>query len=185
MKIYTKDGDEGQTGLFGGARVSKASLRVRTYGEVDELNTLLGLARLHPIDETRDQILACVQTELFHVGAELAARPGKDIGVPAVSDAEVEVLERAIDQAETLLTPLSTFVLPGGSSGAAHLHHARAVCRRAERSLVALAGEEAVRPELIRYLNRLSDALFVFARLANHVAGVKDVPWRGRKGEPS
>lgn len=181
MKIYTKTGDEGETGLFGGARVSKASARVATYGDVDELNSALGIARLHPIDEARDALLSKTQSELFDVGAELAARPGKDIGIPRVSDVEIEHLERAIDQAELELAPLASFILPGGSPGAAHLHLARTICRRAERAVVALAADEAVRPEIIRYLNRLSDLLFVLARLANARAGVADVPWEGRR----
>jgi cob(I)alamin adenosyltransferase len=180
VKIYTKTGDEGETGLFGGTRISKASERVASYGDVDELNSLLGVARLHPIDEEWDGLLATVQCELFNLGAELGARPGKDVGVPAIGDAQVEALERAIDRAEEELAPLETFVLPGGSPGAAHLHHARTVCRRAERGVVALARRDEVRPELIRYLNRLSDLLFVLARLANHRAGVDDVPWVGR-----
>ena len=180
MKIYTKTGDAGETGLFGGTRLSKASDRVATYGDVDELNSVLGLARLHPIDDDRDALLARIQSELFDLGAELASRPGKDAGVAKVDDTQIEALERAIDAAEDELAPLSTFILPGGSPGAAHLHHARTVCRRAERSVVHLASHEEVRAEVLRYLNRLSDLLFVLARLANHRAGVGDVPWVGR-----
>lgn len=180
MKIYTKTGDAGETGLFGGTRVSKASARVAAYGDVDELNSVLGVARLHPIDEARDALLQQIQSELFDVGAELAARPGKDVGIPLVDDGDIERLERAIDAAEEELAPLESFILPGGSPGAAHLHLARTVCRRAERSVVGLAAGEAVRPEIVRYLNRLSDLLFVLARLANTRAGVADVPWRGR-----
>lgn len=180
MKIYTKTGDKGETGLFGGTRISKASERVSSYGEVDELNSVLGLVRLHPIDEERDELLASVQGELFTLGAELAARAGKDIGMPLVGDAQVDAIERAIDRAEEELEPLKSFVLPGGSPAAAHLHHARTVCRRAERSIVLLAQQEPVRPEVLRYLNRLSDLLFVLARLANHRANVPDVPWIGR-----
>lgn len=181
MKIYTKTGDAGETGLFGGTRVSKASGRVAAYGDVDELNSVIGLARLTPIDDERDALLASIQSELFELGAELAARAGKDTGVPRVGDVEVERLERAIDRAEEELSPLETFILPGGSSTGAHLHLARTVCRRAERAVVALAQGEDVRPEVIRYLNRLSDLLFVLARLANLRAGVADVPWEGRK----
>ena len=180
MKIYTKTGDLGETGLFGGTRVSKASDRVSAYGDVDELNSALGLARIHPIDDERDALLARIQSELFELGAELASRPGKDAGVPKIEEAEVEILERAIERAEEELAPLTTFVLPGGSPGAAHLHLARTICRRAERSLVALGTIDAVRPEVLRYVNRLSDLLFVLARLANLRAGVADVPWVGR-----
>lgn len=180
MKIYTKTGDDGETGLFGGTRVSKASLRVETYGDVDELNSALGLARLHRIDDARDALLGAIQSELFNLGAELAAKEGKATGVPAIDDSEVARLERAIDEAEAELEPLTTFVLPGGSSGAAHLHLARTICRRAERKLVALSQEVTVRQPLLRYLNRLSDLLFVLARLANHRTGHPDTPWEGR-----
>jgi cob(I)alamin adenosyltransferase len=181
VKIYTKTGDAGETGLFGGARVSKASPQVAAYGDVDELNSTLGVARLHRIDDERDALLGAIQTELFSVGAELASKPGKDPGVPLVADDDVSALEHAIDRAEAELTPLQSFVLPGGSPGAAHLHVARTVCRRAERSVIALAGHAEVRGEVVRYLNRLSDLLFVLARLANVRAGVPDVPWEGRK----
>ncbi len=182
MKIYTKTGDEGETGLFGGARIGKDSARVWVYGEIDELNSVLGLVRLHPIDETRDALLAAIQSSLFNLGAELAARPGKDIGVARIEEPDVEELERAIDEAEAVLAPLKTFVLPGGSPAGAHLHLARTVCRRAERRAVVLMRNEELRPAVLRYLNRLSDLLFVLARLANHVAGVPDVPWEGRAG---
>lgn len=180
MKIYTKTGDEGETGLFGGVRVSKASDRVRAYGEVDELNSVLGVARLTPIDGVVDALLAEIQSELFNVGAELAAKPGKDVGVPLVGDPQIEAIEHAIDRAEEELQPLRTFVLPGGSPAAAHLHVARTVCRRAERDVVGLMAREPVRQEVVRYLNRLSDLFFVLARLANARAGIADVPWIGR-----
>lgn len=181
MKIYTKTGDAGDTGLFGGGRVSKASLRVDTYGEIDELNSVLGLVRTEPFDKEIDELLAGVQSRLFDLGAELATSPNSkvELGIAGVSEADVEVLERAIDRAETELAPLKTFVLPGGSRAAAYLHLGRTVCRRAERRLVALAESEAVRPECIRYVNRLSDTLFVLARLANHRGGIIDVPWIG------
>jgi cob(I)alamin adenosyltransferase len=181
MKIYTKTGDSGDTGLFGGARVSKASHRVTAYGEVDELNSVLGLVLSEPFDAGISALLTSVQSRLFDVGAELATAPNSKValGIPLVSEAEVAELEHAIDTAESELPPLKTFVLPGGSRAAAYLHVARTVCRRAERTVVALAADEAVRPETLRYLNRLSDALFVFARLANHRAGIADVPWVG------
>jgi cob(I)alamin adenosyltransferase len=179
MKIYTKTGDRGETGLFGGARVSKASLRVQAYGEVDELNSVLGLVRSEPFDAALDLLLGHVQSQLFNLGAELAADPDSKValGIPLVSESEVAQLEQAIDRAETELAPLKTFVLPGGSRAAAYLHLARTVCRRAERTLVLLGQSQPVRDESLRYLNRLSDALFVFARLANHRAGIADVPW--------
>jgi cob(I)alamin adenosyltransferase len=183
MKIYTKTGDQGDTGLFGGGRVAKSSLRVETYGEVDELNSVIGLARTEPIDTTIDTLLARVQSALFDLGAELATPPSSKValGIPLIGEADILALEHAIDRAELELTPLKTFVLPGGSRAAAHLHLGRTVCRRAERRLVALHQAEPLRAECIRYLNRLSDALFVLARLANHRAGVADVPWEGRR----
>lgn len=181
MKIYTKTGDAGDTGLFGGARVSKASARVETYGEVDELNSAIGLALSEPFDEALSALLTNVQSRLFDLGAELATAPDSKValGIPLLDEAEVVKLEQAIDTFESELSPLKTFVLPGGTRAAAYLHMARTVCRRAERRLVALSADETVRPELVRYLNRLSDALFVFARLANQRAGVADVPWVG------
>lgn len=181
MKIYTKTGDGGETGLFGGARVSKASERVETYGEVDELNSVLGLVLTEPFDPAITALLTSVQSRLFDLGAELATAPDSKVslGIPLIDEPEIAALEQAIDRAETELTPLKSFVLPGGSRAAGYLHLARTVCRRAERRLVALAQHEAVRPEALRYLNRLSDALFVFARLANHRAGIADVPWVG------
>jgi cob(I)alamin adenosyltransferase len=181
VKIYTKTGDAGETGLFGGTRVSKASARVAAYGDVDELNSTIGVARLHRIDDERDALLGAIQSELFDLGAELAARPGKQLASPMLDDDDVAALERAIDRAEEELPPLTSFVLPGGAPGAAHLHVARTVCRRAERNIVALAASDTVRPELLRYLNRLSDLLFVLARLANLRANVSDVPWKGRE----
>ncbi len=180
MKIYTKHGDGGDTGLYGGTRVSKASTRVCAYGEVDELNSVIGMARAHGADVADHGLLERIQSELFDLGAELAARPGKDTGVPAIDDEQIHALEAAIDAAEAELEPLAAFVLPGGSVAAAHLHHARTVCRRAERSIVGLGLDEPVRGAIVRYVNRLSDLFFVLARLANHRAGVPDVPWRGR-----
>ncbi len=181
MKIYTKTGDRGDTGLFGGARASKASVRVEAYGELDELNSVLGLVLSEPFDAQVSALLTAVQSRLFDLGAELATAPDSKaaLGIPLLDEAEVSALEAAIDRAESELTPLKTFVLPGGSRAAAFLHLARTVCRRAERRVVALAEHEPVRPEALRYLNRLSDALFVFARLANHRAQVSDVPWVG------
>ena len=183
MKIYTKTGDQGQTGLFGGARVSKADARVGAYGEVDELNSALGVVRAHCADPRTAELLHELQSELFTLGAELACVPGKrvDVGVALLTDAEIERIERTIDELEGDLPALKTFVLPGGSVEASFLHVARTTCRRAERTLVALAAVEPVRPELMRYVNRLSDLLFVMARHANFRAKIDDVPWLGRK----
>lgn len=184
MKIYTRTGDAGDTGLFGGERVSKASPRVEAYGDVDELNSVLGVARLHRFggesDDDFDRLLATIQSRLFDLGAELANSKAKELGIPLVDDADITAMERAIDRAEEEVTPLKVFVVPGGSPLGAQLHVARTVCRRAERRVVTLAAEVALRPEVVRYLNRLSDLLFTLARLANHRSGRGDVPWLGR-----
>lgn len=180
MKIYTKTGDVGETGLFGGARVKKDDARIEAYGELDELNAILGRVRLHRFGDENDALLAEMSSRLFDLGAELANASGKPMAIHTVSDEDVAQLERAIDRAETELAPLRTFVLPGGSPLAAELHVARTVCRRAERRIVTLAAQATVRGEVLRYVNRMSDLFFVLARLANHRAGVADVPWVGR-----
>ena len=178
MKIYTKTGDDGTTGLFGGGRVKKASLRVDAYGTVDELNATIGLARASKLDADSEGILAQAQVDLFTLGAELACVPGKEskLNMKLVDEADAERLEKAIDQAEAHCTPLKYFVLPGGSAQAAALHLARTVCRRAERAVLAIDDAPA-RTEVVVYLNRLSDLLFVLARRANVEANVPDVPW--------
>jgi cob(I)alamin adenosyltransferase len=181
MKIYTKTGDDGTTGLFGGARVKKASLRVDAYGTVDELNACIGVARSTKPDAFIDGVLAQVQVDLFTLGAELATVPGKEgnLSMTLVGDADSERLERAIDEAEKGLPALKNFVLPGGSPQAASLHLARTVCRRAERAVLGIDDAQP-RMELVVYLNRLSDLLFVLARKANATLGVEDVPWAPR-----
>jgi cob(I)alamin adenosyltransferase len=176
MKIYTKTGDAGETGLWGGLRVPKDSLRVHAYGTVDECNAAIGLARSAPLDAALDALLAEVQSQLFVVGADLAT-PGEARNIPRVGEAEVTFLERSIDELEAGLEPLKQFILPGGTPAAAHLHLARTVCRRAERWVVSLAREEPANPQVGIYLNRLSDFLFVAARAANARAGAADVPW--------
>ena len=189
MKIYTRTGDDGSTGLFGGGRVSKSSLRVEAYGTVDEANATIGRARVwlrtwagsvSPAQEI-DAVLAPIQSELFTLGAELATPADKDaklaLKMAVIGDEDCARLERAIDAAEEGLAPLKSFVLPGGTAAAAELHVARCVVRRAERLVVALAAEETVRRPLVVYLNRLSDLLFTLARRANHLAGEADVPW--------
>lgn len=182
MKIYTKTGDDGTTGLFGGGRVAKSSLRVEAYGTVDEVNSVIGIARAGGLASEIDAVLAEVQVDLFTVGAELACVPGKEdkLKMDLVSEADAERLERAIDEAEKHLEPLKTFILPGGTPQAAALHHARTVCRRAERAVLALEDAPA-RKEIVVYLNRLSDLLFVLARWANRLAKVTDVPWDPQK----
>jgi len=182
MKIYTKTGDDGTTGLFGGGRVKKASLRVEAYGTVDELNSTLGMALCTGLDVPAQEVLSQTQVDLFTLGAELACVPGKEdkLGMTVVGPADIERLERAIDAAEEGLAPLKNFVLPGGTSQAAALHLCRTVCRRAERAVLDLDDAPA-RNDLVVYLNRLSDLLFVLARRENHVRDVADVPWVPRK----
>lgn len=181
MKLYTKTGDDGTTGLFGGARVKKASLRVDAYGTVDELNATIGVARATKLETRTEAVLAEVQVDLFTLGAELACVPGKEgnMKMKLLDAGDAERLEKAIDEAEEGLPPLKSFVLPGGSVQAAALHQARTVCRRAERSVLSLDDFPA-RGEIVIYLNRLSDLLFVLARKANHTLGVDDVPWAPR-----
>jgi len=179
MKIYTRTGDHGQTSLFGGARVAKNDARIEAYGTVDELSSHIGVVRTTPVPSDVDAILHQVQLDLFEVGAHLAS-PGTS-RFPGVDAARVEELERAIDAMERELAPLTTFILPGGSSSAAHLHVARTVCRRAERLVVALQDDSPATVSTVRYLNRLSDYLFVAARFANRRADVDDVPWLGSK----
>ena len=165
MKIYTGRGDEGMTDLRDMSRVSKTSARIEAYGTVDEANALIGTARPTGYDDI-DDTLASIQNQLHIVQADFA-NPAPDEDDPAVTTAHVESLEDAIDDAEAELDPLTSFILPGGSDAGATLHHARAVTRRAERRAVALAADEPVNEEAIRYLNRLSDGLFVLGRLVN------------------
>jgi len=186
VKIYTKTGDDGTTGLFGGARVKKASVRVEAYGTVDELNASLGLARATRLDPFADAVLAQTQVDLFTLGAEVACVPGKEdkLSMPLLDGDDTARLERAIDDAEKELSPLASFVVPGGSAQAAALHFARTVCRRAERAVLSMDDTPA-RSDVVIYLNRLSDLLFTLARHANLKAGVPDVPWAPRAAKPS
>lgn len=182
MKIYTKTGDDGQTGLFGGERVLKSDARVDAYGNVDEANACLGVARATGLSPVLDGMLERIQSQLFVLGAELATPAGhRDrLGLPLLGGAEVAELERDIDRLEADLPALSTFVLPAGSAGASALHLARTVCRRAERGVVAIHEVAQLRPEVVVYLNRLSDLLFVMARHANQAAKLPDVAWAPR-----
>lgn len=184
FKIYTKTGDDGTTGLFGGHRVSKHALRIQSYGTVDELNSLIGMARAYSgLRPEHDELLATIQEQLFVLGADLATPAGasKNFPLPRVTSSETECLERAIDTLEEELPELKNFILPGGTPSGAALHLARTVCRRAERLVVMLLHEE---PEVgmlpLQYLNRLSDMLFVLARAVNHAAGVAEHPWTPR-----
>jgi cob(I)alamin adenosyltransferase len=181
VKIYTKTGDGGETGLFGGGRVAKDHARVAAYGDVDELNATLGVARAALPEEFAAEELEQIQRDLFAVGAELAApepaKLAKTLAGHPIGESEVSRLERAIDAHEAALPQLREFILPGGSLKAAVLHHARTVCRRAERAVVALRRSAPVSPAILQYLNRLSDLLFVLARAANAQSGHKDVKW--------
>jgi cob(I)alamin adenosyltransferase len=183
MKIYTKTGDAGETGLFGGGRVPKDDPRVRAYGEVDEANAAIGLAAALDPANFESAALQSIQRDLFAIGAELAsphpekmekvlARSGAPIGAP-----EVGALEDIIDKHEATLEPLQNFILPGGTAKAAAFHLARTICRRAERAVVALARDNPINPSIIHYLNRLSDLLFVLARAVNKQAGSADIAW--------
>lgn len=185
MKLYTRTGDDGGTALFDGRRVRKDDPRVAAYGEVDELNAHIGAAVALLRDRIGDWAALCdrltaIQHELFTLGAELATphdAPNRH-RIPVTSAEQAARLERWIDEAVAPVAPLREFVLPGGDSAAAQLHVCRTVCRRAERAIVALAGAGQVSPQVLVYINRLSDLLFAWARLANHLSGVADVPWR-------
>jgi cob(I)alamin adenosyltransferase len=181
MKIYTRTGDQGDTGLFGGGRVPKDHPRVAAYGEVDELNSTLGVVRAAAAERFFDELLQSVQRDLFSIGGHLATpdpeRVRKTLEKASLSADRVREFEQIMDQAETELPPLRAFVLPAGTSVAAALHLARTVCRRAERSVVHLAHSEPVPELFLVYLNRLSDLLFTLARLANIRAGVSDATW--------
>jgi cob(I)alamin adenosyltransferase len=182
-KIYTKTGDRGETGLFGGSRVSKDDPRVEAYGTLDEATSALGLLAVH-LDAELAAVVHAIQRTLFDIGAELATpKPGRVPAdrVPSVTAEAVESLERLIDGWEAELAPLRAFILPGGSRQAAICHLARSIVRRAERRTVTLARSAAINPEILRYLNRLSDCLFVLARVLNRRAGIADVPWEGRR----
>jgi cob(I)alamin adenosyltransferase len=177
-RIYTRTGDKGDTALGSGKRVAKFDPRIEAYGTVDETNSFVGVARLHAAGNELDQMLARVQNDLFDLGADLTIPDdGSETAAKAlrIVDAQVERLEREIDHMNEKLQPLRSFVLPGGSAAAAHLHVARTVCRRAERLMVKLAQSEKVSPAAIKYINRLSDFLFVAARFAN--LGQGDVLW--------
>ena len=181
MKIYTKTGDTGDTGLFGGGRVSKNNIRVAAYGDVDELNSVIGLVRATAPVEFEDELLESIQRDLFSIGGHLATpdpdKVRKALEKASLSSDRVLRFEQVIDAADQELPPLMAFVLPAGTQKAAMLHLARTVCRRAERQVVHLAAEETVPGFFLVYLNRLSDLLFTLARLANHRAGTGDVTW--------
>jgi len=178
-RVYTRTGDDGTTGLGGGQRIAKESLRVAAYGTVDELSSHLGVALAQGLCERLVEPLTRVQNDLFHVGSDLCIleEDKQRLQVPRMEARHVEFLEELMDKLSESLEPLKNFILPGGSAGAAHLHVARAVCRRAERDVVALSRAEKVGEHVVPYLNRLSDALFVAARFENAQRGGADVLW--------
>lgn len=181
VKIYTKTGDKGETSLLGGDRVRKDAIRVVAYGDVDETNAAIGMVlATEPLDFERS-LLESIQRDLLAIGGRLAS-PAPELVAKALRKAvipagRIEQMEATIDRADAELEPLHEFILPGGSLKAAYLHVARTVCRRAERSVVTLGRDSSIDPDILRYLNRLSDLLFMLARLANHRAGVPDVKW--------
>ena len=181
-RVYTRTGDDGSTALGTGRRVSKDALRIAAYGTVDELNSCIGVALAGGLCNELEASLEAVQNELFHLGSDLCVPDENkaEMPVPQIEVRHVESLERLMDEMMEALPALENFVLPGGSPGAAQLHLARTVCRRAERLVVTLAREESVSDELLRYLNRLSDALFVMARYENQRRGIPDVIWNSR-----
>ena len=180
-RIYTRTGDKGETGLVSGTRVPKDSLRVEAYGNVDELNSVLGVVRAYLKDFEIDSILEGLQSDLFIAGADLAAPLDKNHNVPRITNDMTAVLEKTIDRLQEQLSPLRAFILPGGTPPGALLHFARSVARRAERSAVALSKTEKINDQMIPYLNRLSDLLFVMARAVNHRAGISEMEWHSSK----
>jgi len=178
MKIYTKTGDMGTTALFGGRRVSKADLRIDTYGTVDELNSYIGLVRDQSVNASRKDVLVQVQDRLFTIGSILATEPGNTkVKVPALNEADIKYLETEIDRMDAELPPMRFFVLPGGHTAVSFCHVARTVCRRAERLTIALHEQEPVSLLVIQYLNRLSDYLFMLSRKMTQELGAEETPW--------
>lgn len=180
LRIYTKTGDDGTTGLFGGERLPKYALRIEAYGTVDELNSVIGLALAFQMPEALREPLSELSALLFTVGSDLATPldPPPVYEIPRVQEHHVTWLEGMIDEYDTQLAPLKNFILPGGTQAAAYLHLARTVCRRAERITTELSTQEDIGAVVVKFLNRLSDYLFTAARMANHLAGVQDVPWK-------
>jgi cob(I)alamin adenosyltransferase len=180
MRIYTRTGDRGETGLLGGPRVGKDHIRIETYGEIDELNAGIGFLGAAVTDPAIATLLQAIQNHLFEAGSELARPPGSLAGPGALREEDVAALEREIDRLQDELPPLTQFILPGGCEAASRAHLARCVCRRAERSLVRLLRAEPAETAILRYLNRLSDLLFVLARWLNRQAAASEVVWESR-----
>jgi cob(I)alamin adenosyltransferase len=181
MKIYTKTGDQGTTALFGGKRVSKANLRIETYGTVDELNSWVGVLRDQEVNAKRKNVLIEVQDRLFTIGSILATEPdNKKVKIPSLSEEDVNFLEKEIDLMDSELEPMRFFVLPGGHPSISFGHVTRTVCRRAERLIISLNDTEAVDPLVIKYMNRLSDYIFVLCRKMTAELNVEETPWKPR-----
>ena len=178
-RVYTRKGDDGTTGLGGGQRVSKDSPRVKAYGTVDELNSMIGVAIASSLNERLADELLALQNELFHLGADLSfiEEDKQKYKIPQIEERHIAKLEALLDEFNTIVGPLGNFILPGGSVGSSHLHVARTICRRAEREVVSLAQEEEIGPFVIRYLNRLADLLFVMARYENKARGIAEPQW--------
>ena len=177
MKIYTKTGDKGETSLFGGQRVWKDDLRIESYGTVDELNSLIGLALTETVYEEIQEVLKRIQNKLFTVGADLATPEDKKIHIKRVDQSFIDESEKDIDYFSSKVPELREFVLPGGTKAAALLHVCRTVCRRAERNIIALNKSVAINDNILVYLNRLSDLFFVLAKFDNYVNGTPDIKW--------
>ncbi len=181
MKIYTKTGDEGTTALFGGKRVSKADLRINTYGTIDELNSYIGLLRDQEVNKNKYDELIEIQDRLFTIGSILATEPGNiKVKIPPIIENDVTFLEDRMDAMDTLLDPMKFFVLPGGHPSVSFGHVARTVCRRAERLVIELNAHEKIEPLVIKYMNRLSDYLFVLCRLMTKELNLVETPWKPR-----
>lgn len=181
MKIYTKTGDKGKTSLFGGKRVWKDDLRIQSYGTVDELNSILGVAISEIKNKKLKKILSSIQHELFNLGSDLASpeyKNNKNFSIPRINESNIKRLEGLIDKIDNKLSPLKNFILPGGLKGAALLHQARTVCRRAEREVISLSKIDMINSEIKIYLNRLSDLLFVLARFENFSSKHPDIEWK-------
>lgn len=181
MKIYTKTGDQGSTSLFGGKRVSKADLRIDTYGTVDELNSWIGVLRDQSVNQSRKEILVEIQDRLFTIGSILATEPeNTKVKIPSLAESDIELLENKMDAMDAVLPPMRFFVLPGGNASVSFGHVARTVCRRAERLIIALSETEKVDPLVIKYMNRLSDYLFVLCRIMTQELQAEETPWKPR-----
>lgn len=181
MRIYTKTGDKGDTGLFGGKRVSKSELRIEAYGTIDELNSYVGLLRDQKVNADRKESLIEIQDRLFTIGSILATEPGNDkVKIPALHEEDVVRVEKEIDSMDSTLAPMKSFVLPGGHSSVSVGHITRTVCRRAERLVIRLHEQEKVDSLVIQYLNRLSDYLFVLCRKMTAELNAEETPWRPR-----